>query len=345
MTCQGILRWTIPPAIVAYLVYDVQRQDSFDQIWSGEKNWTLLGVALLAFLAAQLLTIARWYWLVRALDLPFRWNDAVRLGFLGYLLTFVSLGAVGGDLLKAFFVAREQPRRRIEAFATVIVDRILGLYSLLLLAAVSIVVSGIWQSPPSAAVGILCQTVFGTTAVATIAILFLLSLGGNRAQGFFGPLFDRLARIPKVGAVLKPLAGAVQVYRRDLPTVATSIVVGLLSQFLLAACVWAIAGALLPNAPSIGEHVILVPLALLTTVLPLPGYGLGAFEMAVEFLYRHVGSSAAGGGLLVALGFRLVMVVTAMISAVIYATHRREVGDVLREAHDECERLAASANM
>jgi hypothetical protein len=336
-----ILRWTIPPAIVAYLVYDVQRQDSFDQIWYGPKNWALLGVALLVFLAAQLLTIVRWYWLVRALDLPFRWNDALRLGFLGYLLTFVSLGAVGGDLLKAFFVAREQPGRRVEAFATVIVDRILGLYSLLLLAAVSILVSGIWQSPPSAAVGILCQTVFGTTVVATVAILFVLSLGGHRARG----LLDRLARVPKVGALLKPLAGAVQVYRRDLVTVATSIVVGLFSQFLLAACIWAIAAALLPDAPSMGEHLILVPLALLTTVLPLPGYGLGAFEMAVEFLYRHVGSSAAGGGLLVALGFRLVMVVTAMISAVIYATHRREVGDVLREAHDECERLAASANM
>ena len=335
-----ILRWTIPPAIVAYLVYDVQRQDSFPRIWHGDKNWTLLGVALLAFLAAQLLTIARWYWLVRALDLPFRWNDAVRLGFLGYLLTFVSLGAVGGDLLKAFFVAREQPGRRVEAFATVIVDRIFGLYSLLLLAAFSILVSGIWLSPPSVAVGILCQTVFAATVVATAGILFLLSLGGHRAQAWF----YRLARVPKIGSLLKPLAGAVQVYRRDLPTVATSIVVGLVSQFLLAASIWAIAAALLPDAPTIGEHVTLVPLALLTTVLPLPGYGLGAFEMALEFLYRHVGASAAGGGLLVALGFRLIMVVTAVISAVIYATHRREVGAVLREAHDECERLAASAN-
>ena len=176
--------------------------------------------------------------------------------------------------------------------------------------------------------------------MATLGILFLLSLGGNRAQASF----DRIGRIPKVGSILKPLAGAVRVYRRDLPTVATSIVVGLVSQFLLAACIWAIAAALLPDAPSIGEHVTLVPLALLTTVLPLPGYGLGAFEMALEFLYRHVSATAAGGGLLVALGFRLVMVVTAIISAVIYATHRREVGVVLREAHDECERLAASAN-
>jgi hypothetical protein len=330
-----ILRWTIPAIIVGYLVYDVQRQDSFQQIWQADKNWTLLGAALLAFLAAQLLTIARWYWLVRALELPFRWNDAVRLGFLGYLLTFVSLGAVGGDLLKALFVAREQPGRRIEAFATVIVDRILGLYSLLLLAAIAVVVSGIWRSPPSVAVAVLCQTVFGTTALATVIILSLLSLGGNRAQS----QFRRLSRAPKIGAVLKPLAAAVQVYRRDLPTVITSIIVGLVSQFLLAACIWAIAAALLPAAPGIGKHLILVPLALLTTVLPLPGYGLGAFEMALEFLYRHVGATAAGGGLVVAVGFRVVMVLTAVISAVIYATHRREINSALNEAHDEYERL------
>ncbi len=336
----SILRWTIPSAIVGYLVYDIQRQDSFHQIWYAEKNWTLLGVALVAFLAAQLLTIARWYWLVRALDLPFRWNDAVRLGFLGYLLTFVSLGAVGGDLLKALFVAREQPGRRVEAFATVIVDRILGLYSLLLLAALAILASGVWLSPPSIAVGVLCQTVFGTTALATVVILSLLSLGGNRAQS----QFRQLARLPKLGALVKPLTGALQVYRRDLPTVITSILVGLVAQFLLAACIWAIAAALLPDAPGMGKHLILVPLALLTTVLPLPGYGLGAFEMALEFLYRHVGATAAGGGLLVAVGFRVVMVVTALISAVIYATHRREVAAALHEAalsenHDECEHL------
>src|SRR3954469_14052071 len=65
MTCQGdgagplarvrrffterivpVLRWVIPVAIVIYLVEDVRRQDHFDQIWSGAKDWSLLGVAL-----------------------------------------------------------------------------------------------------------------------------------------------------------------------------------------------------------------------------------------------------------------------------------------------------------
>jgi hypothetical protein len=329
----------VPSVIVGYLLYDVQRNDTFDQIWHGEKNWPLLAVALSVFLGAQLLTIARWYWLVRALDLPFRWNDAVRLGLLGYLLTFVSLGAVGGDLLKAFFVAREQRERRVEAFATVVIDRVLGLYSLLLLAAAATFTSGLWQTHESTAIRILCQTIFAATLVATVSIVGLLSLGAARGQ----KLFDRLSRLPKIGGLLRPLGYAAEVYRRDLLTVANSIVVGLFSQFLLAASIWAIAAALVPGAPSLAMHLVIAPVALLTTVLPLPGYGLGAFEGALEFLYRHAGDTAVGSGLLVALGFRLVMVVTAVISAVVYATHRREVGQLLHEARDECDRLAARA--
>ncbi len=55
------------------------------------------------------LTFVRWYLLVRALGLHFRLLDAFRLGFLGYLFNFVSVGSVGGDLFKAIFIAREQP--------------------------------------------------------------------------------------------------------------------------------------------------------------------------------------------------------------------------------------------
>jgi uncharacterized protein (TIRG00374 family) len=324
-------------AIVAYLIYDVQRHDNFAQLWSGSKDWMLLAVALVLFLSAHLLTIARWYWLVRALDLPFRWNDAVRLGFLGYLLTFVSPGAVGGDLLKAFFVAREQPGRRIEAFATVIVDRIFGLYALLLLAAGAILVSGLWRDPASAPTRILCQVALLVTALATAGILGVFALGGHGGRRYL----ERLAVLPRLGSFLRPLTAAVQVYRSNVGTVGTSIAVGLVVQSLLAGCVWATASALLPQAPTLGQHLVIVPLALLTTMLPLPGYGLGAFEFSVEFLYRNVAAADAGSGLLVALGFRLVMIATAVISAVVYASNRREVAEVLREAEAETERLTA----
>jgi hypothetical protein len=358
MTCQGnadstpagssslkhhvatFLRWFIPLAIVVYLIEDVRRQEGFAQIVSSPKHWGLMAMALAVFLTAQLLTIGRWYWLVRALALPFRWNDAVRLGFLGYLLTFVSLGAIGGDVLKAVFIAREQPRRRIEAFATVMVDRVFGLYSLMLLATVAILASGLPWTSGSATVVVLCQVVCWSTGLATVSLPLIVAIGNHRAIGM--TVWKWSDRFPKVAAAVWPLARALTVYRRDHKVLWISVCVGIVSQSLLAVSIWAIAAALVSDAPSFAEHLVIVPVALLTTMLPLPGYGLGALELAIEFLYRHIGQAPVGSGLLVAVGFRLVMVATALVSAVVYAANRREVVDVMRDP-DSCEHVPVSA--
>ena len=50
---------------------------------------------------------------------------------------------MGGDLFKAIFIAREQPGRRTEAVATVLVDRVIGMYALVLLTSAVICLGGI----------------------------------------------------------------------------------------------------------------------------------------------------------------------------------------------------------
>src|SRR4051812_4742038 len=55
-----------------------------------------LGFAI--YMTAMLLTFFRWFVLVRALELPFRLRDAIRLGFIGNFFNLVIPGAVGGDL-------------------------------------------------------------------------------------------------------------------------------------------------------------------------------------------------------------------------------------------------------
>ena len=105
-----LLQWGILLAIVGYLVRDIYRNKSFTEIWNGPKQWDLLAAALLITFVGVLLTIVRWFWLLRAHDLPLSMRDAMRLGFLGYLLNFVSLGAVGGDLFKAILTAQNATR-------------------------------------------------------------------------------------------------------------------------------------------------------------------------------------------------------------------------------------------
>src|SRR6266478_2502078 len=91
--------------------------------------------ALLIGLASVLLSFIRWYVLVRAVDLPFRVSDALRLGMVGFFFISFLPGSVGGDLLKAAFLAREHDRRTV-AVATVVMDRMFALWALIWFVAV-----------------------------------------------------------------------------------------------------------------------------------------------------------------------------------------------------------------
>src|SRR5207248_3005242 len=86
-------------------------------------RWTPFLLAAGVWTVGLLITFYRWYILVRALDLPFRLRDALRLGLIGCYFNAYLPGSVGGDILKAAFIAREKPGRRTAAVATVLMDR------------------------------------------------------------------------------------------------------------------------------------------------------------------------------------------------------------------------------
>ena len=139
----ALIKYSISFAILGYLFYAASSDESFTELRESPKNWSLLCAAFLLMLVGVTSTIVRWHMLVRAIDLPFSVRDAFRLGFLGYLFTFLTLGVVGGDLLKAVFLARKQPGRRAEAVATVVVDRVIGLYALFVVATIAFLTFGL----------------------------------------------------------------------------------------------------------------------------------------------------------------------------------------------------------
>src|SRR5207244_9228069 len=66
-------------------------------------------------------------------------------GLVGYFYNTFLPGSVGGDLLKAAYIAREQERRTV-AVATVLVDRAIGLWGLVVVVAAT--GSGFWLLAP-----------------------------------------------------------------------------------------------------------------------------------------------------------------------------------------------------
>jgi len=328
-----LIKIGLAAAIVGYLVWNAWRNDAFDELARQSKNWWLLGVALAACASAVLLTMIRWYYLVRALGLPFTIRDALRLGFLGYLFNLAPAGIVGGDLLKAVMLARNHPDRRPEAVATVFVDRIIGLYLLFVVASAAILATGFWDSPDGDIV-LMCRATFFLTVIGGLGIagVLLPDLSKGRTTRMLGSL-------PYAGPALEKLAEAIKMYRsKKLVLLAAALMsVGVHSLFTVG--VFLIASGLYDTVPSFRMHFVLSPVSAVTGVIPLP---MGPFEWVLDSLYTKVpaaggGAATPGQGLVVALGYRFCTVLIAAVGICYYLGSREEVAKYLHEAKAEAE--------
>ena len=328
----NVLKWGVSLAIVGYLLVDAMRSDNFQQLAAGPKNWGQLAIAQLLVTSAVVVTIIRWYILVVALNVPFTLRDAFRLGFLGYLLNFVSLGAVGGDLFKAVFVAREQPVKRAEAVATIVFDRVIGLYSMFVVASVAIAVTGLSERTENATIRAACQGTFLVTALGATGIVLLLVPGFTS-----GTLSRAVERLPLVGNVAGRIITAIRIYRSKPLELSLTFLLSFAVHSLASAGIYFTAQGLLQEAPSLSTHLVVVPLAMVSGVLPLPLNGLGGFEYLLDFLYQHVPGDVAmttAHSLLVALGYRIETIIIALVGACIYLTSRKEINAALHEAEE-----------
>ncbi|TWT33016.1 lysylphosphatidylglycerol synthase transmembrane domain-containing protein [Blastopirellula retiformator] len=330
----ALLKFAVPAGILTYLIRDlvVNHGDELQQIVDSPKNWGLLSLAFLLAMTALICTFLRWRLLVVALEMPFRVTDALRLGFLGFLFNFVGAGAVGGDLFKAIFIAREYPQSRAAAFATVVVDRMIGLYALLVVT--SLATLAIDRSSADTAMLTALNIIYGLTIVGGLGVGMILLPGFT--QGSVSEFFRGL---PKVGSKIGNVIDAVRLYRRQPLVLTTIAVISLSIHCLFALSIYCIATGLFTDAPSLIEHLVIVPLSMLFAALPIAPGGMGTFELAMNYLYQNVPTPPApdGMGTIVALGYRMITILMALVGVVYYWLYRKEVGVLMHEAEEEQE--------
>ncbi|MEQ8791553.1 MAG: lysylphosphatidylglycerol synthase transmembrane domain-containing protein [Pirellulaceae bacterium] len=331
----SVLKYGISFGILAYLFYAASRDDSFSDLVHKPKNWGLLALAFLVALSAVCSTIIRWYLLVRALDIPFALRDAFRLGFMGFLFNFLTLGQMGGDLLKAVFLAREKSGRRAEAVATVFVDRVIGLYALFVVATTAFLLFGFSQlnvrdEEQLAAITLVCNVGMVVTIVGAVCFVIMLLPGFTTA-----PIWDVLIGIPKIGRVFGQLIGALRMYRRRVPLLLVTLVMSFGTHILFAVSVFLTALGLSGAHPPLSTHFVIVPFSALAGALPLPG-GMGAFEYTLDFLYRGLTSAdvPARQGFVVALAFLVIKLMIATFGVAYYLMGRSQVAELMKEAEE-----------
>ena len=327
-TLVALAKFAIPVAIIVFLLWNIDEEKRAALVDS-QKDYVLLSIALVIAIGAMALSFARWCVLVRCQGIELSMLEAQRLGAICFLLSFVSAGSVGGDVFKAIFLAKRRPGKRVEAVASVLVDRGAGLYGLLLLVAAALL---FLDSPTSGEV--MQRVTWGTAAfvgVGTIVLAVLI---------FGGKLVDRLiqwgSQLPLIGGIVNRIGPPLRVFHHHPVAFGMSIVMSLGVQSLLVLSMYFVAQGIYSEKPTLAEHFVIVPIGMLMSALPLAPAGLGLLEYAIGKMYKVVPAvPTKASGVIVALVFEIVKIVVAVIGTIFYWTASEEIQQSLEQAETE----------
>jgi glycosyltransferase 2 family protein len=326
----SLLKIGFSVAIIGWLVRGAIEDKTFDNLSEQFHNpgfdWIALAGAVVCCAAAVLLTIVRWHYLVRALGMEFSMLEALRIGCLGYLFNLAPLGIIVGDLLKAVMLGRLHHYQRARAFATVIVDRVVGLYMLFVVASAAILLTGFYDHEVPE-VRYICLAALLVTAVSTLGLGVLMIPGVTR-----GKITRLLGGLPYAGRQFEHLIDALRMYRRSLDVLVVSCLMSVFVHGIFTLCFYLLTlGIYQGNVQNLTlqAEFVVSPLINATGVIPL---SMGPMEYVLNLLYDKIFDLDNSQGFVVALGYRIITLLIATVGFCFYLGARREVSESMHEA-------------
>lgn len=303
-------------------IVQIRTTPGLKDVLSQKIEYPPLACAFLVAALALMVTFIRWHLLVRAQGLEFsRWN-AIRLGLVGFFFNTILPTSVGGDILKAIAISKEQSRRTV-AVATILIDRVVGLWALAWYVAI---VGGIFWvvGDPFLTEKPAIQTIWFISSLAAIIPTVLWLSMRLIPTTLSAKLSDRLSRVPLAGRALKELWLAGWIYRDKYAVIFAALLMSFLSHSGWVAVFHFVVISFPSLSPaSFWEHMILVPVGMTAqAMVPLPG-GVGGGEAAYGYLYLLI-DKPSSVGVLGSMVQRAVMYSLGFIGYLVYLTMKSD---------------------
>jgi len=110
-----------------------QRWNSFVGYFQKSNFWIVFLIVLFIFAIGQAIIGLRWWLLLRTQSIFISFPAAFKLHFLGLFYNNFMPSSVGGDLIRAWYVTKHT-EKKFEAALSVFVDRVIGLFSTVVIA-------------------------------------------------------------------------------------------------------------------------------------------------------------------------------------------------------------------
>jgi uncharacterized membrane protein YbhN (UPF0104 family) len=260
----------------------LSRRDQWQLAWSSgpRELWDTLrlvkssafALSLVFMGATILLGVLRWRLVLRVQGLDLSLGRTAEISLVAHFFNSFLLGSTGGDLLKAYYAARETHHKKTEAVVTVFVDRLIGLFAMLFFACLMML--------PNFS---LLTTHRPLAALAWFIVLMMAGCGGVVALSFWGGVSRRwpqarlwLRKLPK-GELLERALEASRRFGKQPLLLFQMLAISMALNIFCVLQIMALARGLGLSISPLALFVI-VPVVVCISALPISPSGLGVRE-------------------------------------------------------------------
>lgn len=228
----------------------------------------LAGIVLVGgsfFFAAE-----RWRTICISQNLLIDRIDALKLSLIGIFFNFAVPGGVGGDLIKGWYFAKQNPHAKSLAAVTVLMDRVLGLYAMIIMALLA-----------------MCFDINHVLSISSLTQLFYMIIGLFFAASIGLVLLFRqhLGSLP-IGAKLQNLVRQAGQIGSNPKVVLISFVHSLLAQSLTIGFLYFAGMKMFELNLNLNTYFLVAPLGFMATAIPISPGGIGVGQAAFFYLFN-----------------------------------------------------------
>jgi len=266
-----IVRTAISIGLMAVLLY--MMRDSIPKMLMAVKNIpiALIAAAYAIFALSIVIMSFRLKLLLATKNIFLRFPDFVRLTYIGYFFSSFLPTAVGGDVVKAFYVSQASGSA-VSSYTTIFMDRFLGMCSLFTLVIAGLICS---KNIPNFGLNWLMPVILLVCA-AMFAFFF-----NKRFANFSTRIFTPLIPV-KVAEKIKKIYAAVHGFKKHKPRLFQCLLISMTGQAVAFTSAYVIALGLSATVP-FKAILLAMPIASMASMIPSI-YGTGPREMSMVII-------------------------------------------------------------
>jgi uncharacterized protein (TIRG00374 family) len=287
----------------------------WETLRSAETTPLILSLVLMG--ATIFAGVIRWQVVLKVHGLNMPLLRTTQISLIAHFFNSFLLGSVGGDVLKAYYVARETHHKKTEAVVTVLVDRIIGMFSLLVFACVMLPPN--WSLFADARLRAVVGLIIAMTAGCAVVMLLFFRGGVSKR---FPKARDYLRKLPK-GEMLERSIEAFREFGRNRrfwwEIIPVAIIANVIIILHFLCLTWAFRLHVSPVA--LGA---IVPTVTSISALPITPSGLGVRENLYVLMLKVGVDVEASTALLLSLIGYATSLIWSMIGGLVYVTQREK---------------------